>query len=586
MAFVFQAERDLNQSTTQVPANVGPGTYTLLKTQPARQQVVPFNTQTLRCKPIKQNSLPGPGSYNINFVNAGQKVVLQSTQSDVQILEMPKQHSVFASKCRRFQEGSKNENPGPGSYEPEMIQQQRYQMATQENLVEQLMKLNKYKSIPSIPSNSQIHGYTDNGTLELNKSPEEILTGLKNDSVGPGQYDLKDLFEQNKNRGFNWHKSKQPKLAPVVSKEKQQLVGPGNYEIPEVNQPLYKLMPSGSFQSKTQRLFDMERGQKARSFMRYQFEKKRNQLISNPQFADLQDEEIEYIEDATPGPGYYYKDSTTASTYSKSATKIDTQCFGSKQKRFEDEQVSTSIGPGDYRVDVPLANKSLSYKQPPFMSSNSRFDAKLQEKRPGPQTYNPKQTLEYNLIKRLERAPVGKFGYNQPRFDDNQFQVPQPGPGSYHFTSKSPEKGAQSVFKSSTKRTGPGSQSKSELPAPGQYDPKNYTIEYKTKMEEEEDPALKIQKPPFMSSMPRFQHKDEKKIEELDEEEESLRKSPQKEPYKMPFQVKKHAPPFNIQEKRFQYENSKNQSPGPGEYHDEKRNPWDKKTYNIQFSEI
>jgi len=31
--------------------------------------------------------------------------------------------------------------------------------------------------------------------LELNKSPEEILSGLKNDSVGPGQYDLKDLFE-------------------------------------------------------------------------------------------------------------------------------------------------------------------------------------------------------------------------------------------------------------------------------------------------------------------------------------------------------------------------------------------------------
>jgi hypothetical protein len=26
------------------------------------------------------------------------------------------------------------------------------------------MKLNKYKSIPSIPSNYQVHGYTDNGS--------------------------------------------------------------------------------------------------------------------------------------------------------------------------------------------------------------------------------------------------------------------------------------------------------------------------------------------------------------------------------------------------------------------------------------
>jgi hypothetical protein len=30
--------------------------------------------------------------------------------------------------------------------------------------------------------------------LELNKSPEETLSGLKNNSVGPGHYEIKEIF--------------------------------------------------------------------------------------------------------------------------------------------------------------------------------------------------------------------------------------------------------------------------------------------------------------------------------------------------------------------------------------------------------
>lgn len=56
-------------------------------------------------------------------------------------------------------------------------------------VIEHLINLNKYQSIPSIPSNIHAYGYKDN--LELNEPPVEIFKGEKGDSVGPGQYDSK-----------------------------------------------------------------------------------------------------------------------------------------------------------------------------------------------------------------------------------------------------------------------------------------------------------------------------------------------------------------------------------------------------------
>lgn len=80
------------------------------------------------------------------------------------------------------------------------------------------------------------------------------------------------------------------------------------------------------------------------------------------------------------------------------------------------------------------------------MSSNTRFESKVLEKKPGPQTYNPKVSLEDQLIKKLERAPVGKFGSNQPRFYENENEVP--GPGTYDELKKETELSAACVFKS------------------------------------------------------------------------------------------------------------------------------------------
>ena len=65
--------------------------------------------------------------------------------------------------------------------------------------------------------------------LELNKNPEVIYSGIKQDVIGPGQYDLKDTFTINSNKGSTWHKSKVTRSNASVSKEKL-IVGPGTYD--------------------------------------------------------------------------------------------------------------------------------------------------------------------------------------------------------------------------------------------------------------------------------------------------------------------------------------------------------------------
>jgi hypothetical protein len=66
----------------------------------------------------------------------------------------------------------------------------------------------------------------------LNANEEgSIFTGVKGDTVGPGQYNLKNFTELNRQKGPGWAKSKVSKLAPAVPKEKERMVGPGSYII-------------------------------------------------------------------------------------------------------------------------------------------------------------------------------------------------------------------------------------------------------------------------------------------------------------------------------------------------------------------
>ncbi|CAD8106123.1 unnamed protein product [Paramecium sonneborni] len=587
MAFVFQAERNMLNKPSGAPPNVGPGSYLSHEQLKTKQGNAPFDTQVTRNQPIKQDNSPGPGSYNLQNEVQGQNIVLQTSQSAVKVVEKPQPQSVFASQSKRFHHPKTMLSPGPGAYDANncgtRVIQQQY---TSQHYIETLMKMNKYQSIPSIPSQNQIYGYTEKGTndLEVNKFPFPTFTGLKQDSVGPGQYDVKDAFEQNKYKGSFWHKSKAPRLAPTISKEKELMVGPGTYDPNASVVPLHKLNPSGNFQSKSQRLFDSTKEEKQKQFMKIFYDKQKDRLIKN-QGNYLEDDEYIFQDDTTPGPGQYLGNTSShsaISTNTQSTTKIGKNCFGSKSRRFQEKKMPCYVGPGDYELETDIIKESISQKQPPFQSTNLRFEAKGLEKRPGPQTYNPKITLDDKLTKKLERAPVGNFGSNQSRFKQQDNEMP--GPGTYDEQNKK-VKGVASVFTSKTKRVDAASIPKDNFPAPGAYDVKNYTIEQTTKIEKEEDPDLAIYKPAFGSSLPRFKHKEKKPIDEEDDEQEDQQIRMHNSSSLFQKKKKSH-PPFNFRENRFNYDKKEENQPGPGEYFDPKENAWNKSTFNILFQEI
>lgn len=115
-------------------------------------------------------------------------------------------------------------------------------------IIEHLIKINKYQSIPSIPSNTHAYGYYENeeSQLELNEPPVEIISGKRNDAVGPGQY---NITREERARGKSWKEDRTVKLPNFGGNPN---VGPGSYEIKD-GIPLYTYKPMGSFVSNTLR---------------------------------------------------------------------------------------------------------------------------------------------------------------------------------------------------------------------------------------------------------------------------------------------------------------------------------------------
>ncbi|CAD8107172.1 unnamed protein product [Paramecium primaurelia] len=575
MAFVFQAERGdiLQQSGVS---------------QDVKQGNAPFDSSVSRCERIKNEIIPGPGSYYQEYDDNyyGQ----QLSPKFMKLTNKKQQSFIFASSSKRFEQPKTFMTPGPGSYETDIIQNKPIQQQfTSQNQLEILKSLNRYQSIPSIPTDNQVYGYTEKGAhdLESNKNPEHTYSGIKQDTVGPGKYQIKDTFEQNKNKGVCWHKSKIPRLEPLISKDRNQSVGPGSYDCNRSITPIYKLCPSGNFKSKSSRTFDNTKGEKQKQFMKIYFEKQKEKLMRNHGYSDLEDEEFQYSDITTPGPGHYFGNTSTQSVSSKNSQQSIKQgynCFGSRSKRFQEQKVHYHIGPGEYQLETEIVKQNIV--QPPFYSSNTRFEEKYYGQLPGPQTYDPKITLAEKLIKKLEWTPIGNFGINESRFKEEYNQIP--GPGTYELNNKV-QKGINSIFKSKTKRVSSPKQKIDNFPAPGSYDVKNNTIEYELKKNEDENQELKQQKQAFGSSMPRFisrknKHDRVQRVFEDEEEEEELEKLHNTSGLlkkKQNIQVS-----FNVRENRFQTKKNDTQKLGPGEYYSPNSKNWDKRSFNVLFQKI
>lgn len=127
---------------------------------------------------------------------------------------------------------------------------------TKPKILEHLININQYQSIPSIPSNIHAYGYNENESneLELNEPPIEYFKGEKEDKVGPGQYNPNEAIV--KARGISWSQPKSKKLdEPKINAN----IGPGSYEVTTINS-LYNYKPTSNFASKTVRTMDQRKG--------------------------------------------------------------------------------------------------------------------------------------------------------------------------------------------------------------------------------------------------------------------------------------------------------------------------------------
>ncbi|CAK85883.1 unnamed protein product (macronuclear) [Paramecium tetraurelia] len=580
MAFVFRSE--VKPAYIPKTENVGPGQYEHNQESESKQNLYPFNSTVQKSTNHNQITKgPGPGTYNLQGSFETQKVIFSSDEQEIKILEVPKPISVFRSSTLRFKEERQN-GPGPNQYFIE--ERKKFYQANPKpkiNVMEQLVKENKYISIPSIPSNYHL-GYQENSESILEQNNPLNLS----QEVGPGSYDVKSSFSNQKPRGVSWHKSAQ-KQKYIDTENK---VGPGYYDIITNSQPMYQMKPTTSFSSKLSRQSELKflNPKNNQGYIKKGLDNKSYSFhLSTNSGTTARDSDLEseysYIEDATPGPGYY-ENASTQQTISQNLKQSQIKgSIRSRAKRFlaKSNQIP---GPGSYKVDVVQHKHQVT--QPPFMIGRTRFDDKISET-PPPGNYKVINTMEERLISRLVKAPLGQFGANDNRFKDSKMEVP--GPGTYEIMDEE----RRNKYKNGLKGT---ASFLSHIPkiqeliiadrnlSPVSYQLDQHTIEKRIVKTEEDNPKLAVVKPPFGVGEERWKIKEES--EEDDDDEPIYMNKSQINSINLFKKRKKDQPPFLTKEERFAFSVPKDFQPGPSDYADGTFPHWNKRTFNLLFAEI
>jgi len=227
------------------------------------------------------------------------------------------------------------------------------------------------------------------GELKLNTKADGY-DGTKVSSVGPGQYNIPTSIDPSKMRGVQW-KNSSVKASTRNPSGSSSSVGPWSYNPNKDFKPLYKYKQSAAFASETPRKF---------------FERENISIASRKTKWSLNDDEdeSEYIEDATPGPGYYYAPEAMTS-FKKQSKEHQYQIFTTGSERFPQQtQGYQNLGPGKYYRDKGMVPKTFNrvlehggrrtQKSGASAAVEAKRDAIKQENIiPGPGYYENKNTV-------------------------------------------------------------------------------------------------------------------------------------------------------------------------------------------------
>ena len=161
-----------------------------------KENKIPFNQSKGHELTYEFNSIPGPGSYNID---TNKKPIKTGS-------------SPFLFNSQRFKKTKTKLNiPGPGSYNIGLyklaLRKNRSQIRPSSNISNRF-SINSSNNIATIPTKKQEFGYTinNNGDLVLVQDPiaDFRFSGTKSDSIGPGRY---NPIIKEKNHCIRWDKS-------------------------------------------------------------------------------------------------------------------------------------------------------------------------------------------------------------------------------------------------------------------------------------------------------------------------------------------------------------------------------------------
>ncbi|CAD8189573.1 unnamed protein product [Paramecium pentaurelia] len=489
MAFIY---RSRNQSQI-LDSSPGPGSYELDRKWERMSTQVP----SLPLVEIPRKLSPGPGAYDHKGSSQNSQVA----------------SAIFKNEEERFKD-EKYGLVGPGYYDITMLQKHKHPHSHRPKIIEQLMYAGTYQTANSIPYEKRQQA-----------------------NVGPGYYDTQ-LSQLNKHASLvsNWSRRSSK------HEEVENPIGPGHYDVDR----FYRYRDR-----KVGQQIKLSTSQEPKFYVKKGLDNKIYYSFQKSSTPDSDSSQYEYLDDSTPGPGYYQTQSTAISTGAKLLTKAPR--FALKNQNIP--------GPGQYNPALISISQQVEFPKAERFKQNSNSIS------PSPVTYSPKTSMKDKIVQKLIQSPNQEVGSRLPRFSKKK-QKNTPGPGYYYNETSNIEKKdvSSSPFKSKVKRT--SLKTNEDVPPPGFYDTSLGSIQEKLKSQIEYNIEQLIDKPPFGIGEERWKQA----IIEESEDERIERTSNYKKP------ISKDPPAFGLGQQRFQHQN--NENPDPLSYNIQLQ--WVKKSFNFQ----
>lgn len=585
----FKKKKKINNIFDTVKSSVIPKEVQQFIT---KNHVIAFNTRggrfNYRIDELeKQKNIPGPGTYSPNTsmssdnkkglnLNSGKNIHIsnninmnnEKTINDNNICIKANNSNIINNNSSNNRSQSTNDS------------------SNRSRLIKKTKSFNSNYRTETIPSKDNL-GYDidKNGhSIMINKNNEfSNINGNKIVSVGPGQYNIESNWEKNiisweKMRNDNDEKYKiikeRKNLSPLSQLEKEYLINNQKYK--STNNSKARTENNSKYNNSKSKLFNY--------FINLRYDKIRsiNEKKGNKDF----------FFEGSPGPGYYspendYSQSETNFAYNKLKKN-----FNAKSPRFKNiEKANNDLGPGFYyNKSKPKKIEKPKYFTGLIENPNKNDNlcalklslTKESYKVPGPGSYEVEGNLIHEDISNNEN-----FGSNERRFKKSlEILNDYPGPGAYEQ-----KDGFSQENKNNIKKNNIYTNYKNDLELFKELE--------KIPKEVFNTPPVGLYNPNIVSSMeynakskinPYIDEKfvgfgsQEKKVSSFISKENNKNIGPGRYYKNKKLDMKQNNAPFNLSNKRFNYELMyNNKMPGPGSYDINSFDDWNKKSHNILF---